>query len=160
MVRPKTRKSNHWAAPYRPLNSFPTAPPTTTPTTATRNPQRTTSTKVKRERERSFGNQVRRAPTSLILLHRAFRSAHAKGAAAPFPSDLRCDRPRRSGPNLLWVLADLESLGIAIRELVDGGLELRALAVLIAADRPAYAFELDRQHSIAQRLSANIGRAA
>src|SRR6185437_7830373 len=63
------------------------------------------------------------------------------------------------GPDLLRVRTDLEGLGVAAGELVDGGLELRAFAMLVAADRAADAVELDGQHGVAQRLAADIGDA-
>ena len=67
--------------------------------------------------------------------------------------------PRRSGPDFFRVLADLEGLGIAVRELIDSGLELRALAVFVAADRAAHAIKLDRQHRVTQRFPADVGHA-
>src|SRR6185437_6563491 len=63
------------------------------------------------------------------------------------------------GPDLLRVLADLEGLGVAVGVIVYGGLELRALPMRVAGDRAADAFELDRQHGVAQRLAADIGDA-
>ena len=65
--------------------------------------------------------------------------------------------PRRSGPDLFRILADLEGLGIAVRELIDSGLELRALSVFVASDRAAHAFKLDRQHRVTQRFPADVG---
>src|SRR5437879_10837824 len=109
-----------------------------------RNPQRMTSTKVKRESELSFGIKVRLGATSLILPH---RPVHARKAQWRRESDamlLTSQTRRLSGPNLFRILAYLKGLGVAIGELVDGRLELRALTMLVAPYRAADTFALDR----------------
>src|ERR1700722_10120191 len=72
----------------------------------------------------------------------------------PWPAD--SDGPGHLRPDLLRVRPYAENLRVSRVELQHGRLELRALAVLVAGDRPADTLELLGEHCVAQCLLADI----